>query len=220
MSATDWVLELDRDALFLKDNALTRQSLIDDFEHNSPTAFYRTDPTTGTWRTNTTAQRPASTGRYGLDLDGERRIWSLPGDGLQNYPQTGTAFAFHVRPRRWSPQSQIWLFFGGTAAGNHSRYQIDLILNDGTFRVIRDVNGNKTVLDSARTAGYNSSHWYQVLVVWRAGGGFDIYLRRDGVASVRGHIASNDSTYTGISKVGYRCSGNARTFVDDVAFVL
>lgn len=220
--STESILEvLDTDGLYHRDHALQRQRVIDDFEYNNSTleTLYRTVPSTGSWSTSTTAKRPKSNGTKGLDLNGQRTIYSCPGDGLKNYPEPGDTFVYYLRPRSWTPESQIWLFFGGTSKADGHRYQIDLILNDGTFRVQRDTSSGKVVLDSDRMS-FNSSYWYAIYVDWKSGGGFDIWITRDGYKTVLANLSSSDKTYTTQSKIGYRTNINLRAFFDDIQFVL
>lgn len=221
MSAESILEVLDTDGLYHRDDALQRQRVIDNFEYGNSTlqSRYRTVPSTGSWSTNTTSKRPKSNGTRGLDLNGQRTIYSVPGDGLKNYPEPGTTFVYYLRPRSWTPESQIWLFFGGTSKADGYRYQIDLILNDGTFRVQRDTGSGKIVLDSDRMS-FNSSYWYAIYVDWKSGGGFDIWITRDGYKTVLANLSSSDKTYTSRSKIGYRTNINLRTFVDDIQFVL
>lgn len=180
--------------------------VIDDFERGD-VAPYTNRSDTGSHSVNATAAR---SGDYGYESQGEEAIWSVPGSGLPHYPSPGETFEYFVNIQS---HEQIWLFFGGETDADQDRYQIELI-SDGAFRVRIDEGGSRTVLDSVSGVTYPTGSFLRVETAWREGGGFDITL--DTGSTTYGPLSSADATYTGPGKIGYRTSGNAHAYIDDV----
>ncbi|MDL5361340.1 hypothetical protein [Halalkalicoccus sp. NIPERK01] len=132
---------------------------IDDFEHNDIPAYY-TDPSgTGTVDTTSVA---AYDGSYGVHFDGQREIYSVPGDGLPNYYERGTWAEFWIRPISTDSAHSYWVAFGGSTSDWDNHYTVKLFM-DGAFRVDRREDGSlTTVADDDGTDVSYSTQWYRV----------------------------------------------------------
>ncbi|WP_255170093.1 hypothetical protein [Natrononativus amylolyticus] len=86
----------------------------------------------------------AYTGVYGYRSPEQftTEIESQPGDGLEEYPKSGTEFGYVTRYEISDEPWQLWFIFGGSG-DRYPRYQLEFI-DDETFRVqIRDSDGNR-----------------------------------------------------------------------------
>lgn len=188
------------------------QRLIDDYERGDLSPYTdRSD--TGT---SAVVGRAARSGSYGLELSGESAVWSVPGSGLDNYPDPSSdqfEFYFNIQSH-----DQVWTFFGGTTDADQDRYQVEAI-DDGDFRIRIDQGGSRSVLDylGSGAISWSTGTWYRGLVTPHSGDGFDVDLYGGG--NHLGNLSTNDATFTGPGKFGARSSNNATAYWDDAAIL-
>ena len=137
-------------------------SVVDDFE-DGDISEYSGD--TAAW---TVVQNNVEQGDFALQKDAPdsfgESIWSLPGDGLQNYPQANSDIAVLVREE--GGVIPVFAFALEDDAGTIKGYGVQYEFNEEiSLRRIDDLSEfSATTLDSDSTIDTNSGEWYYILI--------------------------------------------------------
>ena len=164
------------------------------------------------------ASYAARSGDLGYWSEGEARVWSLPGFGLNHYPSAGETFEYWFYPQQWPDPTQYWFVFG--AQGNYWQmpgYQVQWI-SDGTFRVQLNTSSGKSTLTSTSGVSWPQDQWLRGVVDWNSGGGFSTWVETESGTNITSTLSSSDSTYTG-GGFAMRGSGNSAYYADDLRVV-
>lgn len=156
----------------------------------------------------------------GLLLDGDRRLFSMPGSGLPYYPQAGDAFEFYIRPIEFRDEPAFFrMNFGLQACNTENLYRIewesdptpgaDLSLEkrkNGTNVIIR-AEGDETGVELNTT--------YRIVCDWRSGGGSSISMHAERLngSLVSGPLSFNDTEWSS-GGVGWETNGYMAMYFD------
>jgi hypothetical protein len=149
-------------------------------------------------------------GTYSHDPSAEAgplSIYSLPGDGLANYPSKGTGFDIYIYPTaadagRWA------VLFGAADENNHYRAWTNNVGSSGGLFIQKVDGGSVTDLATDFSVSYTAGQWFRIRVVWDDGtlGGSDndltatLFDTTDG--SQVAEISANDATFATNDGVG------------------
>jgi len=156
----------------------------------------------------------AITGKEGLNY-----MYSVPGDGLPNYPSKGTQWEFYVNLNGTS--GQLGFFFGVGSSGGNAYFIQPL----GRGMEIRK-NSFSTI--ASNNVAPPSSGWFRNVITWDDGtlGGSNndiTYEMFDTSGSSLGSITANDNEHASKSGIGFTSSGpsglSTNFFVDSVKIV-
>lgn len=131
-------------------------------------------------------------------------IVSLPGDGLNYYPQKGDVFEAWLKNHDSGDFQRAMFLFG--ASNNESWYGVQVNEPDNVFRISKDGDGGGDALaESSVTIG---TEWYRVVVEWHDGGGSEsdneiVATLFDDSGSELEQLSVNDDEYESNRGVGW-----------------
>lgn len=140
---------------------------------------------------------------------------SLPGEGLEDYPEAGDAFVCYVKATGGADNFN----FSWGVQGHSDRYYVKVKPTSGAMYLFKYKNNDGTVLDSTSGMSISQDEWYYLEVVWDTDGTQTVELY-DLNGKELGKCSGNDSEWTsgGIGFDAYLNSGEA-VYFDDVAIV-
>jgi len=180
---------------------------IDDFE-DSDLSEYSGETSYHSFNTSRTKE-----GDVALDLtrDGDnRRMYSLEGDGLPNYPKIGDKFRYWW----YSEQDAIHRFWYGIQnSSRDNAYRLDYEVHDNQIDVY--IDGGDSNGDPQQTFSMSISFdtWYQTEIRWYTNGIHEIEVFDENGNSV-GNGSFTDATY---GDGGIAMEGSRSDFVDNIA---
>lgn len=185
--------------------------IIDDFEDNNNSEYYI--PSSSGNDAVLAGASLVSGSTYGLYLDGPRRLFSQPGDGLPYYPQAGDVFEFYVRGVEFRNTPAFFrMNFGSQGYNTDNLYRVEWESNptDGSDLSLEKRSGGSNVIIRAtgNENGLDLDTTYRIVVDWRSGGGSTLTMhaeRLDGTVDA-GPLSFDDTEY-GSGGISWEANG-------------
>ena len=200
-----------------------KQSNVDNFEvadkkldayrfdrGESGTAIIADSDTTGTQ-----VGGPTYSGTRALQIkdSSATEMISLPGDGLEDYPEAGDTFKCYVKAMGGADNFNLsW-----GVQGHSDRYYVKVKPSSGSMYLFKYKNNDGTVLDSTSGLSVSQDTWYYIEVVWNTDGTQTVELY-DLDGNELGKCSGVDTEWStgGVGFDAYLGSGEAVHFDDYV----
>lgn len=150
------------------DDTVHSSNNVDGYEHNALGTYYSGDA--GSF---SIVQTPTHQRNFALQADsaasGGDNIYSVPGDGLENYPDSDQSFKVYVRSTTAGGGSNTHIqtiLFGVDSSVNAYGVRIDWYTGDNVY-VADYENGSQDTIQARDTSvdgGLQADHWYRVEV--------------------------------------------------------
>lgn len=190
--------------------------IVDDFEDNDLVEYSNT--------TNFTTTTTAIEGSYSGQNDGtttnDEQIYSMPGDGLPNYPSRGDTFEFKIADiGGLFAGMSFGLETGAVAVGDSTGYAARINERDTEIQLNR-ANGDGTSTNLATAAYTDTTDPYRGEVVYPATGNAIQYTLYNANGTELASVSAIDDTYSGGGIGWSRGGGTATTPRYDAARLL
>lgn len=137
-------------------------------------------------------------GSYALEGTSDGIIRSMPGDGLEHYPEAGDSFEIWVRGNQSGSQPNVfWCVQGDDgAAALQSSYYLDFRVGQSELAVLRfDESAGATTLFTL-SGNYSAGDWVRAEVNHGAGGSIEVTLDETFVGGTTYTQSATDSNYS------------------------
>jgi len=123
---------------------------------------------------------------------GDIEMFSLPGDGLNNYPSSGDTFSCWVLSE--GGQGDTYLAYG-VQNSLQDFYWVNLDFTNQKMYLFKRVDGDSTSLEGTSQISLEEDTWYYLDIYWGTDGTHEIYLY-DVNENVVGELTATDSEFT------------------------
>lgn len=184
------------------DDTVNKSNNVDGFEHDSLSTYY-----SGVLDSFSVVGDPTHRGNHALQADtGDTdRIYSVPGDGLENYPSSDDAFQCHVRSSTvdWENTHIQDVCFGADADGNAYSVRVDWYTRDNVYVVKLGNWSQQAILDRETNVegDLSADEWVRIEVDRSAG---EVGLFRPSTNARIASMAYDDDEYAGNDGIAYR----------------
>jgi hypothetical protein len=136
---------------------------------------------------------PSYSGRGVLEHSDEKvEMFSLPGDGLANYPSAGDTFSAYVLCEGGLGDTFVAY---GVQDSLEDYYWLNVDFTNEKMHLFKQDNGEYMSIGSSGQLSFDADTWYYVTVHWGTNGTHEIYLE-DLHENVIGEVSAEDSEYT------------------------
>jgi len=191
------------------DTVFTATTVVDDFNDNDMAEYNNLGG-------QSLVTSPVFEGSHALELtNGMNDVFSLPGDGLQNYPQKGSIIEWYFNLDGNSGQP---IFGFGTQDADNTYWAIPDGKNKNQIFITIYQNGSPDN-NAFSTPAPPATGWFKNRVIWDDGtlGGSDndiTYEMYDTSDNLLGSGTLNDSTFANESGIDLQHSSNGPSYID------
>ena len=198
-----------------------REVVIDDFEaYGGSLSLSDRYTLTGAGSSSVTgsaAIAPGST--QGLRLHEFQNIWSMVGEGLENYPQDGVPFEWWFRPQSSGSGDQYHVLFAHqSSSAAADRYQVEIHRSGGARISIRQ-GGSRQVIATSGSDPSWSNVTYRARVVADSSSGISFQVFTSGGGQIVDLSSGNTTWVANEMSIGWWNSANATVHYDGAMLV-